>query len=151
MATWAEFEQAAPRIADAGRHLIYQYGPGLGFLATVRKDGGPRLHPMCPILAEDEMWAFIVDASPKCADLRRDGRFAVHAFTPENVDDEFLVMGTAHATAADAERRQRIAAATSASVGADTESLFRFDIDRALLSTYTHRGRWPPTYQVWRA
>ncbi|MGH7778247.1 MAG: hypothetical protein ACREQR_00255 [Candidatus Binataceae bacterium] len=41
MATWQEFELAAPEIAAAGGKLLYQFGPGLAFLATVRKDGAP--------------------------------------------------------------------------------------------------------------
>ena len=44
MATWAELERNAPALADAGRKLIYQFGQmGLAFLATVRRDGAPRL------------------------------------------------------------------------------------------------------------
>ena len=41
MATWAQFETSAPEMAVEGRKLFYQFGPGLGFLATVRPDGGP--------------------------------------------------------------------------------------------------------------
>jgi hypothetical protein len=150
MATWSEFETATPDMAAEGRRLFYQYGPGLGFLATVRTDGGPRLHPMCPIVAEGELWAFILRSSPKGADLRRDRRYAMHAMTPEDVDDEFLVMGTATLVEADEQQRATIAAATSASVGAEEEDLFRFDIERALLAKYTHRGQWPPAYTKWR-
>lgn len=151
MATWSEFETAAPDVAEAGRRLLYQYGPGLGFLATVRAEGGPRLHPICPVVADGELWAYIIESSPKCADLRRDARFALHAFTPVDVDDEFLVLGTALETAADEALRASITAATSASVGAETEVLFRLDVERAQLATYTHRGQWPPAYRIWRA
>src|SRR5690349_15360869 len=48
MATWNEFETDAPDIAAAGKQLLYQFGVGLAFLATLRKDGAPRLHPVCP-------------------------------------------------------------------------------------------------------
>ena len=44
MVTWNEFASAAPELAAAGRTLINQFQVGLAFLATVRKDGGPRLH-----------------------------------------------------------------------------------------------------------
>ncbi len=46
--TWGEFEQAQPGLAEAGGALLYQFGVGLALLATVRRDGGPRVHPMCP-------------------------------------------------------------------------------------------------------
>src|SRR5881296_3019808 len=94
MATWAQFETSAPEMAVEGRNLFYQFGPGLGFLATVRPDGGPRLHPICPIITEGGLHAFIVP-SPKREDLRRDGRYALHCFPPEETDDEFYVTGRA--------------------------------------------------------
>ena len=91
MATWADFQSAAPQLATKGRALLYQYSPPLGYLATVRSDGGPRVHPFCPIVAEGGLWAFILRHSPKGADLRRDPRFALHAICPTDVDDEFFV------------------------------------------------------------
>ena len=39
MLTWAEFAHARPELAEAGRRLLYQFGVGLAFLATVRADG----------------------------------------------------------------------------------------------------------------
>ena len=52
MSRWEQFAEREPRLSEAGRALFYQYGPGLGFLATVRADGGPRMHPICPVIAE---------------------------------------------------------------------------------------------------
>jgi hypothetical protein len=40
---WGEFERAQPGLAEARRVLLYQYGVGLAFLATVRADAGPRV------------------------------------------------------------------------------------------------------------
>lgn len=51
MVTWREFAAAAPDLAEAGRALLTQFGVGLAFLATVRRDGAPRLHPVCPVLS----------------------------------------------------------------------------------------------------
>lgn len=146
MASWAAFEAALPELAAEGKRLIYQYGVGLGFLATVRKDGGPRLHPICPIVAEGGLFAFIVP-SPKCRDLQRDGRYALHAFTPENVDDEFCVTGRA-AEVADPDLRARVAAAYHARV-APEHVLFAFDIEHCLHAKYRQRGDWPPAYTTW--
>jgi hypothetical protein len=36
---------AARMLAEAGGAPLYNYGLGLGFLATVRPDGGPRVLP----------------------------------------------------------------------------------------------------------
>lgn len=65
-----EFAARRPDLADAGRELFYQYGVGLAFLATTRPGGGPRVHPMCPLLTAEELYAFIVP-SPKRNDLHR--------------------------------------------------------------------------------
>lgn len=146
MATWAELEAADPEMAAEGRRLLYQFGIGLGFLATIRKDGGPRLHPICPIVAEGGLFAFIIP-SPKERDLRRDGRYALHSFPPEAVDDEFYVTGTA-TEVTDSDLRARVDAAYQNNVAPD-HTLFQFDIDRTLLATYRHRGDWPPTYRHW--
>jgi hypothetical protein len=58
--SWAEFARARPDLAEAGRRLLYQFGVGLGFLATVRPDGSPRLHPMCPLVTEDALVGFLL-------------------------------------------------------------------------------------------
>ncbi len=154
MATWDEFATAAPDLAVAGARLLTQFGPGLAFLSTVRPDGGPRLHPICPVIHDGDLWAFVITASPKCADLRRDGRFALHSFPPEEVDDEFAVRGTAH-EAADVRPGDptwtAIQRATSAAVGRPDETPFRLGIDAVMLATYEARGVFPPAYSVWRA
>ena len=150
MATWEEFEASAPDLAAKGRGLLYQYGPPLGYLATVRPDGGPRLHPFCPIVAEGGLWGYILRRSPKGADLRRDPRFALHSFAPKDVDDEFFVRGHAEPWQPAPQLRAAIvAAAQPATVGADEEQLFQLHLDRALLATYDDRGQWPPTYERW--
>lgn len=154
MATWEAFATSAPDLAAAGAGLLTQFGPGLAFLATVRADGGPRLHPICPVIANGELWAVVITASPKCADLRRDGRFALHSFPPEEVDDEFAIRGTA-IEAHDVEPGDpawvRIQAATTASVGRPDETPFRLRIDSAMLATYEARGVFPPAYRTWPA
>jgi hypothetical protein len=152
MATWAQFEQQAPEIAAKGRALIYQFGPPLGFLATVRRDGGPRLHPFCPIVHDGHLWAYVLERSPKCHDLRRQPMYALHALPGEEVDDEFMVRGHAEVFEPDdALKAGIIAAAAPASVGADEEMLFELHLDRAMTATYTHRGQWPPAYARWAA
>src|SRR3954451_13554256 len=94
MASWPEFVAAQPPLAAAIRALVHQYGPGLGYLATVRSDGGPRVHPVSPVITDDGLFCFVVD-SPKRRDLERDGRYALHSYPPEESDDEAYVSGRA--------------------------------------------------------
>ena len=154
MATWADLERQAPEIAAAGRKLLYQFGPGLVFLATVRPDGGPRLHPVCANIVDDELCLLVID-SPKRRDLLRDGRFALHAFPPEQVDDEFYLTGRAvhRDDAALVERVVAAQHATGATTAGD-EMLFSLDLERALYGRYAPRGtpdNFPPEYLRWRA
>lgn len=152
MATWSDFERDAPELAATGRAMIYRFGVGLGYLATVRADGGPRVHPFCPILHDGGLYG-LIGHSPKQRDLLRDGRYAIHSFPAPDVDDEFYVTGRAHV------RRDAALAAgvreTMASTGATSsgdEALFEFDVERALLATYKKRGEpdnWPPRYTKW--
>jgi len=151
-ATWAEFEADAPELARKGRALLYQHGAPLGFLGTVRPDGGPRLHPVCPVVAEDGLWVYVLRHSPKAADLRRDRRFALHAFLPEQVDDEFFIRGRAEPLDPEpALHEALVAAAKPASIGSPEEQLFQLRLERVLIATYAYRGQWPPVYEKWAA
>jgi hypothetical protein len=96
MVTWKEFAAAEPDLADVGRSLLFQFKVGLAFLATVRKDGAPRLHPVCPVLSDDRLFVLIIPTSPKRHDLRRDGRYALQTFPqPKPGSDEFSIAGKA--------------------------------------------------------
>jgi hypothetical protein len=143
---WSEFEGEASEMAAEGKHLFTQHGPGLAYLATIRPDGGPRLHPMCPLFAQGGLFAFLVP-SPKQRDLARDGRFAMHAFPADEVDDEFCVTGTAREIG---DRRLRDAVAEVWPPARDEDHLFEFEVATALLARYRFRDDWPPTYTSWR-
>jgi hypothetical protein len=149
MVNWGEFEAAAPELAAAGRTILYQFGPGLGYVATIRKDGGPRVHPVCPHVAEGRLWVFLGHYSPKRFDLLRDPRYALHTFACKDVDDEFYVSGVA-TPLLDAE----LEAAVRAGLPFNSEpqdQTFELSIERALLSTYGPRPSWPPKYTRWSA
>lgn len=135
MASWSEFAADEPRLADAIRLLMQQYGPGFGYLATVRADGGPRVHPVSPVITDEGLFCFIID-SPKRRDLERDGRYALHSFPPEESDDEAYVAGLARPVT-DPARVARLAAAHRAEPRADWR-LFEFTVDVAMLARRGH-------------
>jgi hypothetical protein len=150
MAEWAAFAAAMPEMAAAGRQLLYQYGPGLGYLATVRPDGGPRLHPVCPTLVDDRLFVAVLARSPKCGDLLRDGRYALHATGADDVDDEFALQGRAHRAGADGIATCERGLARDG-VASHDHVVFELDVERALWSKYGPRPSWPPVYTRWRA
>jgi hypothetical protein len=96
MITWMEFERCQPALAAVGRAQFYQHNIGLGFLATVRRDGGPRVHPVCPVISTAGLHVLVLPG-PKLGDLRRDGRYSLHSemFPPPHEDDGFAVSGRA--------------------------------------------------------
>ena len=154
MTTWGEFEARRPDLAGRGREILYHYGVPLGYLATVRKDGGPRVHPFSPILFRGGLYG-LIGPSPKQSDLVRDGRYAIHSFPLPDRDDEFYLTGRAllHEDAALARAVRQ--AYTDTGGGSDgSERLFEFRLERALLATYRKRGEpdnWPPRYARWCA
>ena len=106
MATWAEFEGAAPQLAGKGRALQYQYGPLLGYLAIVR---------------------------PK---ERIFGATPVSRSTPSLRRMLTTIRGYAEPMEPTADLKAAIiAAAVPATVGADEEQLFHFLINRVLVAT----------------
>jgi Pyridoxamine 5'-phosphate oxidase len=75
--SWEELDRQAPQIARLGKRLLEERG--LAFLATVRRDGSPRLHPVSPVICQGELMMGVIDRSPKSRDLLRDGRCVLHA------------------------------------------------------------------------
>ena len=151
MVTWSEFENDAPDMAEAGKKLLYQFGVGLGFLATLRKDGAPRLHPICPTVVDGPLYA-LIGPTPKRADLKRDGRYALHTFPATEVDDEFLVMGRAKfiddPTIAD---KVRTDLTSRGMTSTNDEIPFEFGIERVMHAKYPGgHGTWPPKYSIWK-
>lgn len=147
-AGWAQFEAAEPEMAAAGWRLFSHPGFGFGYLATVRRDGGPRVHPINPVLAAGQLVAFIVP-SPKLEDLRRDGRYALHSTGAEDITDEFYVAGRAELV----EEVGLAAAAVEAChfTPAEDHVLVKFGIETALWAHYSSPPSWPPDYRRWQS
>jgi hypothetical protein len=158
MVTWSEFSVAAPRLAGRAHELLYQFGVGLGFLGTVDASGGPRVHPLCPIVCAGELYLLVVPG-PKCTDLERDGRFALHSFPCPDDEDAAYLTGRAVAVVDDPERRALVerqflderAAFPIAPESLGAQSLFRLDVERCLITTSTGHGDPAPQHEVWRA
>jgi hypothetical protein len=151
MPRWADVVRANPDLAEAGMRLLYHHGVGLGYLATIRKDGGPRLHPVCPVVDSDGLYVFVGNHSPKVHDLLRDGRFALHSFPIPDKDDEFYVAGVARVVTDEQERSQVYDTYTAQGTFTTDDTLFELLPERALHALYQARGSWPPIYSTWQA
>jgi general stress protein 26 len=69
--TWSKLESRSTEIAEFAKARLHNK---VAYLATVRKDGSPRVHPFTPIIGEGHFFVFMEPNSPKGNDLRRDGR-----------------------------------------------------------------------------
>jgi hypothetical protein len=156
MITWNEFERHQPALADAGRQQLYQFGIGLAFLATIRPGGGPRVHPVCPVISPAGLH-LLIKAGPKQRDLRRDGRYALHSETcpPPRQDDGFAVTGRARevtgAGVIGAVRAQ-VLAERSGQVwpGFEEEIVFELEVESCLLMLTQAGGAFPAGPTIWK-
>jgi hypothetical protein len=156
MLDWSDFTTAQPQLAAACRSLIYQYGVGLAFLATVRADGGPRVHPMCPLIADQGLFAFLIP-SPKRDDLHRDARYAMHSFPADENEDAFYLTGRARPVD---DTGVRLALQDQflherdllePPKGFDEQELFAFGIEGCLHTVTRGHGDTDPRHLTWRA
>lgn len=156
MISWQDFKTQQPELARQGADLLYHFGVGLAFLSTIRADGGPRLHPICPLLTEAGLYAFIVP-SPKRGDLHRDGRYAMHSFPMDDNEDAFYLNGVTRNVAIPevrdqlgrqfADERSEFAMPPP---GAE-QHLFEFHLEAAMLTRTTGHGDPAPQHSIWRA
>ena len=156
--TWTEFARDEPALAEAGRRQLYQWDIGLAFLATVRPDGGPRVHPVCPVINDDGLHILVV-SGPKQRDLLRDGRYSLHSETcpPPRHDDGFYLTGRAREVTDDAVRGrfgEQLRAERTVEVPwptFDEDVLFELSIERCLLVLTEPDEHFPAGPTVWRA
>jgi hypothetical protein len=132
MANWSEFEAAEPEMAAIGRRRL-KPAP-IMMLATVRRSGAPRVHPVCPIFARSGMYIAVAGGgragpSPKRFDLQHDGRYAMHAL-PGDRDEEFYVTGRARRVSDETERGAVVEAAGH--TVHDVDWVFELGIEHAM-------------------
>ena len=131
--SWKEFEDAEATLAAFGAQRL---NGKVAYLATIRKDGSPRLHPMTPIIGAGHLFVFMEPSSPKGHDLRRDSRFTIHNSVgdTEGGDGEFLITGRARYIEDPALRA--LATQYCSYLPADRYILFEFDVESASSTVY---------------
>jgi hypothetical protein len=145
--SWDDFSAASPLLATDVRALLEQYGRGFGYLATVRRDGGPRVHPVSPVIAEGALFCFVI-RSPKRRDLEHDGRYALHSYPGDQSPDEAYLAGVARRVT-DRQVLDRVADLHRAAPSVDWR-LFELGISVAMV---THRAALlqRADHRVWHA
>ena len=77
MASWSEFEAEAPELAARVRARLDAHGHKT--IATIRRDGAPRISGTETELSDGELWIGSMLDALKARDLQRDPRFALHS------------------------------------------------------------------------
>jgi pyridoxamine 5'-phosphate oxidase-like protein len=77
MASWAEVEREAPELAALARSCFDAFTHKT--LATLRRDGSPRISGTEVEFADGEAWIGSMWRGVKALDLQRDPRFAIHS------------------------------------------------------------------------
>jgi hypothetical protein len=85
MASWDEVAGSAPDLAGRARALFDAHRHKV--LATLRKDGSPRVSGIEANFSQGELWLGMMPRSQKALDLRRDPRLALHCATVDPPDD----------------------------------------------------------------
>jgi len=143
--SWQELANDNPDLARFGAERLLE--SEVAYLATVRQDGSPRVHPVTPIIGGGKLFVFMEPTSPKGHDLRRNGRYAMHCQVAdsEGGKGEFFLSGEAKLVE-DAATRETAVRAASYDV-ADRYILFELAVDHALGTTYSSDG---PVRQRWQ-
>lgn len=136
MTSWKEFAQQAPELAAFGEA---RFRSGVAYLGTVRADGGPRVHPVTPIIGE-QLFLFMEPTSPKGKDLQRDPRYTLHCSVEDSGGGggEFYVRGRGTLVTDPLVREQAVKAASYKP--ADRYIAFVFTIEFAFMNVYVDGG-----------
>ncbi len=144
MATWGAFANKEPEMAKVLTSSL-DWIP-ITYLATVRKDGAPRVHPISPIIGEGRMFVAVNETSPKRHDLKRDRRYAMHSL-PGKRDEEFYITGSV--TMIEDQATRDLISKSAGHTVHDSDWLFEFNIEHAMTAHWEKVGQ-PDTYAVRR-
>jgi hypothetical protein len=146
--SWSQFAAAAPDLAAFGKQRLEKR---IAYLATIRNDGSPRVHPVSPFIAQGRLFVHMEPASPKGHDLRRDARYSMHCAVEDNSggEGEFFIRGHGKEIS-DTESRE-MAFRQSKAMGYEPKEryvLFELSIEEAMGTTYPEGH---PLRMKWKA
>jgi hypothetical protein len=128
MSSWGEFEAAHPALASFGAERLL-HPPA--YLATVRADGSPRVHPVTPVIGAGQLFVFMEPKSPKGRDLRERRTYALHNAVQDThgTGGEFYVVGTA--TLVEDQQLRTLAVKAASYSPEEQYILFQLDVTEA--------------------
>jgi hypothetical protein len=145
MQSWQDFALAEPELSAFGEARL-TCAPA--YLATVRADGMPRVHPVTAIIGEGHLFLFMEPTSPKAHELQRGSGYALHCWVSSNDggEGEFRLTGHAHLTDGPAMREL---ATTYGYPPQDHYILFELTVESAFSTVYSDTGE--PIRKRWKS
>jgi hypothetical protein len=143
---WQEFAHAQPEMARFGESRLQTK---VMYLATIKPDGYPRVHPFTPFVGGGRLFAFMEPTSPKGKDLQRNGRYSMHSLVTDmnGSGGEFQLTGDAHLVTDPGARA--LAISSCPYKPQDRYVLFEFEISSCLTNDYvggkSNAKRWKVT------
>ncbi len=142
--SWKQLEEQDPELAEFG---AVRLNGKVAYLATIRKDGSPRVHPLTPIIGEGHLFVFMEPTSPKGHDLERDGRYAMHCAVTDSSGKSGEVILSGHARRVENLALRDVATRLCSYTPAERYVLFEFEVEAASATTYPAGG---PVRRHWR-
>jgi hypothetical protein len=123
--SWAKFEAEAPELAARVRERLDAHGHKT--IATLRRDGSPRISGTETQFRDGDLWIGSMWLALKALDLRRDPRYALHSGSeePDGWTGDAKVAGVAEEITDEA----RVLEVNGPEVG--RSHLFRLDVTEA--------------------
>ncbi len=132
MARWQDIEDSAAdfaaRLAERLEAHVHKT------IATLRKDGSPRISGIETFRAAGDLWVGSMPRARKAIDLRRDPRYALHSGSedPPGWSGDAKLSGRAEELT-DPDRRIALFRSRGSDPPSPESHLFRLDIDEAVL------------------
>jgi general stress protein 26 len=124
MPSWNDFETAAPELAARVRERLDAHKHKT--LATVRRDGAPRISGTESEIRDGELWIGSMWQALKAHDLQRDPRFALHSGSDE--PDAWLGDAKLAGIAEEITDRDRVEEVNGDNAPPGPSHLFRLDL-----------------------
>ena len=91
---WGQLEREDVKLAAFGQERL---DGKVAYLATIRRDGRPRAHPVTPVIGDGRMFIFLEPSSPRTRDLTENTDFCLHCAMSDSSGSsgEFQITGIA--------------------------------------------------------
>jgi hypothetical protein len=137
--SWSEFASAQPDMAEFGQKRLEL---NVMYIATIRPDGYPRVHPFTPFIGSGRLFAFMEPTSPKAKDLLRNRKYSMHSLVTDmnGTNGEFQIGGDSTQMLDSLSRKAAIDSCPYKSLSPPKERhiLFEFKINRCFTNYYAN-------------